>query len=100
MPLVLHFVSRAVHKSSPNSVLVGLAVSYALLISTHLFTTLLFSPVLLASSVLVTEAKDRAGAMGRVAVALVLGIGLSASGRAEEDNLVRSILFQRVEQSG
>ena len=74
LPLVFHGVYRVVKRQSTQAVLY-LAVSYALLVLTHVPTTFLAS-LLLPIYILLLSRDGRT--VGRVAVAFVLGVGLSA----------------------
>lgn len=76
MPLVMLFV-RAAMKGGKEA-LVGLSLSYALLIMTHLPTTLLFSWVPVAYSMWMAESGNRIGSFVRVAGSMLIGMGLSA----------------------
>ena len=76
MPLVMLF-ARASMRGGKGA-LAGLSLSYALLIMTHLPTTLLFSWVPVAYVLWMTAPGDRVGALARVAGGMLLGIGLSA----------------------
>jgi hypothetical protein len=77
MPLILYFATGAI-QTPAKSTLVGLAVSYALLISTHLVATLLFTPLLVAYAVFVAQPGLRMAALTRCALGMALGLGLSA----------------------
>lgn len=76
MPLVLLCV-RHVAEGSRRAV-VGLAVVYALLITSHLPTTLLFSVVPPAYSLLVAPARGRLRGFVLTCVGMTLGIGLAS----------------------
>jgi hypothetical protein len=76
IPLVLLFVHRLAH--GKRAAVVGLAISYALLIGTHLPTTLIFSLVPLVYASFIAEKGSRLRSLALVAVAMALGVGLSA----------------------
>jgi hypothetical protein len=76
MPLVMLF-ARASMRGGKGA-MAGLSLSYALLIMTHLPTTLLFSWVPVAYALWMAERGDRLGSFVRVASGMLLGIGLSA----------------------
>ena len=78
MPLILYFSCMTVRKRSLLSVS-GLAVSYALLIYTHLLTTLIFTPVLVGAAFVYAKRGAYRSALPRVVLALGLGAGLSAA---------------------
>ncbi|MDO8347223.1 MAG: hypothetical protein Q7S85_04945 [Rugosibacter sp.] len=76
MPLVM-LCARASMRGGRGAV-AGLSLSYALLIMTHLPTTLLFSWVPLAYALWLARPDERRGAFIRVAGGMLLGIGLAA----------------------
>jgi SAM-dependent methyltransferase len=76
MPLVLLFAQWTVQRRKYAAA--GLATSYALLVMTHLPTTLLFSPVLLAYVLWNSERDEKILALARVSGSLLFGMGLSA----------------------
>lgn len=76
MPLALYFTHRLVE--GRRSALAGWAVAYALLILTHVFTALIFTPVPLLYAVVLSWGNRPARALRRVAAAMALGLGLSA----------------------
>jgi len=76
MPLVMLAVRASMRGRA--GALAGLAVSYALLIMTHLPTTLLFSWVPIAYVLWMAEPGDRVISFVRVAGGMLLGMGLSA----------------------
>jgi hypothetical protein len=76
MPLVMLSV-RASMRGGVGA-LAGLSLSYALLIMTHLPTTLLFSWVPVAYVLWMAEPGDRIGPFVRVTGGMLLGMGLSA----------------------
>ena len=76
MPLVMLFARGSLRGGA--GALAGLSVSYALLIMTHLPTTLLFSWVPVAYVLWMAEPGDRLGPFVRVAGGMLLGMGLSA----------------------
>jgi len=76
MPLVMLFTRAAMRGG--KGALAGLPLNYALLIMTHLPTTLLFSWVPLVYALWMAEPGSRLGSFVRVAGGMLLGIGLSA----------------------
>jgi hypothetical protein len=76
MPLILLFVDRALRRE--RFAAVGLAISYALLIMTHLPTTLIFSIIPPLWVWYIADRGDRMRALVRVGAPMALGIGLSA----------------------
>ena len=77
MPLILYYASAATRTRSLADVS-KLAVCYALLLYTHLLTALIFTPVLLAAACFLVE-KGQRPSLCRIALALGLGIALSAA---------------------
>jgi hypothetical protein len=75
IPLILFFVHRIARGS--RMAVVGLATSYALLIGTHLPTTLIFSLVPLVYAGFVAEKGGRIRSLSFVVLAMVFGVGLS-----------------------
>jgi hypothetical protein len=75
MPLVLWFVDRVAARE--RWAFQGLAVSFALLLCSHLPVTLIFSPVILLCAIR-NRTLVRASAAVRVSAALALGAGLAA----------------------
>jgi hypothetical protein len=76
MPLVLYFAGRAAR--GEGRAVAGVAVGYALLIMTHLPTTLIFSPVPLCYAAIIAERPKRIKALVVTACGMGLGVGLSA----------------------
>ena len=76
MPLILLFV-RGIAKHD-NKAIIGLAVSYSLLVMTHLPTTLLFSPLVLIYALWAPEYGARLQSFMRVSAGMAVGMGLSA----------------------
>jgi hypothetical protein len=76
MPLVLYFTGRAAR--GEGRAVAGVAVGYALLIMTHLPTTLIFSPVPLCYAAVTAESRKRIRALVVTACGMGLGVGLSA----------------------
>ena len=76
MPLVLFFAHRIV--SGDKLAMAGLAVSYSLLLMTHLPTTLIFSPILVCYVLYLSGSGQKLRVTGRVLTGVALGIGLSA----------------------
>src|SRR5215831_9604427 len=78
MPLILYFTARAIQTTAKSSI-AGLAVSYGLLIATHLVATVLFTPVLLVYAAFLPRPGSRNSAFTRVALGIALGMGLAAA---------------------
>ncbi len=76
MPLILYFTHK-ISNGSKNAV-VGLAVSYALLITSHLPTTLIFSPLPVCYAYHLAKKGNKLTAFFLVSAAMSLGVGLSA----------------------
>lgn len=76
MPLVLFFINRIV--AGRNLAGVGLAVCYALLIMTHLPTTLIFSIVPVGYAFFTANKESRMKTVVVTLASLLIGIGLSA----------------------
>jgi len=76
MPLVLFFAHRIV--SRDKLAVAGLAISYALLLMTHLPTTLIFSPIPVCYVFCLSSRDHKLKVTGRVLTGVALGIGLSA----------------------
>jgi len=76
MPLVLYFVNR-VAAGRPRAGL-GLALCYALLITSHLFTVLLFSLLPLAYALLAALRGRRGRVFAKTAAGMALGVGVAA----------------------
>ena len=76
LPLILYFTHEIA--SGNRKAIVGAAVSYALLVMTHLLTTLLFSPVLLCYALWVANKGKRVSSLSLTSLAIILGAGLSA----------------------
>ncbi len=77
LPLVLWSAQATVGGS--RKALVGLALSYAGLLLTHLPTAMIFSPLALAYAVFCTDRRDRMRDIMAVAGAMALGTGLAAT---------------------
>ena len=77
MPLILYFVSKI--KTGQRFAAIGLAISYALLIMTHLPTTLIFSIIPLGYSFINVSSPFRRKAIWMTISAMTLGIALSAA---------------------
>ncbi len=75
-PLILFFAHRL--RSGERFSVAGLALSYALLIATHLPTTLIFSPAAILYAILLAERGDRVRAAVKAGTAMALGAGLAA----------------------
>jgi 6-pyruvoyl-tetrahydropterin synthase-like protein len=97
IPLALYFASRALATGS-SLMTIGLAVAYALLIITHIFTALLFTLVLIGNGVYVAVSTRRPRQMAMLGLALVLGVALSAfyllPALAHERNIPASRLIE------
>jgi uncharacterized membrane protein len=76
MPLILYFIEGVVR--SRRGAIPGLAVSYAALVTTHLITTVMFSPVPIAYALYLSRRGERLRGMARLGAGLLLGIGLAA----------------------
>jgi hypothetical protein len=76
MPLILFFTHRVVNAN--KLAVAGLAASYALLLMTHLPTTLIFSPIPVCYAFYISEHGRKLKVTGGVLAGLALGIGLSA----------------------
>lgn len=76
MPLILFFTNRIVNGRRLAGA--GLALSYALLVMTHLPTTLIFSIVPLTYSLFIAPKKTRIKATAITLASMLIGIGLSA----------------------
>jgi len=76
MPLILYFTEGVLRKR--RYALIGVAVSYGLLVMTHLLTTLMFSPVPLAYALFLAKRGERREALAKVSAGLLLGVGLAA----------------------
>lgn len=76
MPLILLFAHKIIH--ADRFAAVSLAVSYALLIMTHLPTTLIFSTIIICYPLFIADARLKAKALGSTLCSLLLGTGLSA----------------------
>lgn len=75
MPLILYFASRLKERSP--LVIAGLAISYALLIFSHLPTAMIFAPVPVGYACFTAEARKIRAAF-EAAASMVLGAGLAA----------------------
>src|SRR6267142_2420039 len=76
MPLILFFTHKMVKGN--KLALAGLAVSYALLLMTHLPTTLIFSAIPVCYVVYLSAKGQKLKVTGSVLSGLALGVGLSA----------------------
>ena len=76
IPLILFFTNRVV--AGRKLACVGLAVSYALLVMTHLPTTLIFSVVPVSYALFTANKQFRMKAAAITLASLLIGIGLSA----------------------
>jgi hypothetical protein len=76
MPLVLYFIHRLA--SGYKLAVVGVTVSYALLIMTHLPTTLIFSVVLFCYAICLAPKKRKLKMLGAISGAAILGVGMAA----------------------
>jgi len=76
LPLILFFAHRL--RSGERFSIVGLAVSYALLIVSHLPTALIFSPVPILYMIVQADRGNRIRAAAGAVAALALGVGLAA----------------------
>lgn len=96
MPLILYFVHAVARGSKTTSAFLGLAVTYALLVTTHLPVTLMFSvvPVVYAFHFAADRSRYR-GTFFTVA-AMILGIGLSAVYLLPALTMQRFVQFQNM----
>jgi hypothetical protein len=78
MPLALYFAAMAV-RTRTFYAMAMFAVSYALLVYTHVLTTLIFTPVVIAAAWFFAEKGSRLSALWCISLSLALGIGLSAA---------------------
>jgi hypothetical protein len=78
MPLMLYFVRRSSGGGGSKFNLPGLAFAYAALITTHLPSTLIFSPVALCYALFVSEPERRSRAALLAASGMLLGAGLAS----------------------
>jgi hypothetical protein len=76
MPLILYFTEGVMRKRRYAPI--GVAVSYALLVTTHLLTTFMFSPVLLAYALFLGRREERGRILATMSAACLLGTGLAA----------------------
>ncbi|MBV8847746.1 MAG: hypothetical protein JO307_33445 [Bryobacterales bacterium] len=84
MPLCLYFAGRLIETEQPAEMRprlagLGLAISYALLIYTHLMITVLFTPALAAMLVFYPQPKARYSTLRNGCGWLALGLGLAAA---------------------
>jgi hypothetical protein len=77
MPLILFFTNKVV--AGRKLACLGLAVSYALLVMTHLPTTLIFSVVPVTYALFTANKERRMKAAAITLASLLIGIGLSAA---------------------
>ncbi len=77
MPLSLFFVHGVAARRTHAEI--GLAISYALLVASHLFTVVLFSPVVLAYAVVIGENGQHIRNVLRTVAGMALGVGVSAA---------------------
>ncbi len=76
MPLILYFVHRLA--AGRKFALVGMAISWALLMMTHLPTTLIFSVVPFCYAICLAPKKGKWKTLGLTSWAALLGVGLAA----------------------
>jgi len=92
MPLILFFLHGVAARRRYAEI--GLAISYALLVASHLFTVVLFSPVLLAYAAILGESGQHVRNVLRTAAGMALGVGVSAAylftALAQEPNISAS----------
>jgi hypothetical protein len=77
MPLTLFFVHGVAARRRHAEI--GLAISYALLVGSHLFTVVLFSPVLLLDAAVMGEKGQHVRNVMRTTAGMTLGAGVSAA---------------------
>ena len=78
MPLVLYFVRRNGSRDGSKFALPGLALAYAALVTTHLPSTLIFSPAALGYAFFACDAGRTRRTALRVAGGMLLGAGLAS----------------------
>ncbi len=76
MPFVLWFTLRLIR--GERLAAVGIAIAYSCLIFSHLFTTLLFTPLPIAMALYLRAPSSRVKILGRLLGAMALGAALSA----------------------
>ncbi len=76
MPLILYFTIKIVRGSRLN--IIGLAISFALLILTHLPTFVIFCPVPIGYALFIASRNQWKIVSLRLGLAIIIGIGLSA----------------------
>ena len=76
LPLLMYFTSRAVRQRT-RSALTGFAIAYALLLLTHLFTALMFSPVPLLYAGFLSAPRTRVRAVAELVLSMSLGAALA-----------------------
>jgi hypothetical protein len=76
MPLILYFLNKI--KKGHKFAIIGMAVSYGLLIMTHLPTTLIFSIIPIAYLFIDIDRKSMRNEIWSTLVAIILGVSLSA----------------------
>ena len=76
MPLLLYLVHKI--KERKLAACLAFAVSYAILVMTHLPTTLIFSAILPFYAMIVTQRGYRLRSLGLCVAALAVGVGISA----------------------
>jgi hypothetical protein len=77
MPLILYFEFTTIRTRS-RFAMAGFAASYGLLICTHLLTTLIFTPIVIAAPLFIAKSGSRWPSLIRISLLLALGVGLSA----------------------
>ncbi len=75
LPLILYFTHKILDGN--RLAIIGFGISYAVLIMTHLPTTLIFS-LIPVSYAFIFRSDHRARTLGKISISMVLGIGLSA----------------------
>ncbi len=76
LPLMLYFVHGIIEKRRVS--VVGVAISYAALVLTHLSTTLIFSLIPVLYVFFIADKDSRVRSLRNTAIAMLLGLGLSA----------------------
>ena len=76
MPFILYFTARVI--AQKRRAMVGLAITYGLLILSHAISAAMFSFVLFAAAVAFSAGRHRTKSAMRVAASMLLGIGLSS----------------------
>ena len=76
IPLLLYFNVRII--AGKRGATLGLAVTYALMIFSHLISVVICSPVLLAANLALSPRGQKLSSLFRLALGTILGVGLSS----------------------